>query len=135
MSISAVGSDIRDTSAAAEQLLEYGIPVMLISPRKKTPVPSLIPDPTAGKSTWEIIDNPCNAESTISNVQIRYGSPNLAAIVGRVKGSPVLSVDIDGSTGLELAPTLGLSRGLNDQVTDFLLSVPPPGEPIVENLY
>lgn len=95
---------IRDAIAASEQMLEHGISVMPILPGEKIPVPSLEPDPATGKPTWIIIRDPDDAEIQLRNVQRRFGNPNVAALMGRSRGSPILSVDLDGPSGLELAP-------------------------------
>ena len=50
-----------------------------------------------------MVDDPDDVEPAVAEAQKRYGTPNLALLADRDKGSPVLVVDIDGEDGVAQA--------------------------------
>jgi hypothetical protein len=87
--------------AAGELLVSHGVPVLPIKAGGKAP----IPHPATG--SWWTIDDPDNVRPVFQQVVDAHGDANLAALCGRGKQSPLVVVDIDGTSGLERARLLG----------------------------
>lgn len=92
--------------AAGEELIGATVPVLLIQPRSKKPIPS-------PSGFWWTITDPDDVESAIKEALAHHHDLNLALLAGRNKGSPVLVVDVDGPSGVDQGKRLGLHRGLD----------------------
>jgi hypothetical protein len=95
-------SRLQEVVSAAAELVENGVPVLPIRPHSKKPV--------AGKEeTWRTADDPDMAEQILRTAFSECGGLNLGITLGRQKGSPLISIDVDGPSGADKARELGVS--------------------------
>jgi hypothetical protein len=81
-----------------ETYIEATLPVMLIKPGMKKAL--------AGRDgSWMVFTE----LEPLGEALARYPDANLAVVLGRERGSPVVAVDIDGGRGLDRARELGVS--------------------------
>jgi hypothetical protein len=95
---------IEEVIFAAEALVCNTVPVVLIRPRSKMPIPS------PANNGWLVIDDPDAVRAEVMAATGKYGVPNLAVLSGRQKNSPLITLDVDGASGMDQARRLGVSR-------------------------